>query len=330
LKYLAMRRGITTSYSLAWSIPWLGPTQRSMWRFGAFCPQLIFPFLHGGERDQQGYALGGYWRIVTSALWVTSSVAEWGLLLLAWWWAIPPAKGVQQQQQQHQYSGTAPYFLGGRPNHSSSFYSSDSFTKSNVSLPMSTTREWPFWWPVVYTLSTLTGQLWMVAFDYYGGKDGGSSIPPSSGCTSWGTAGLLCARGMQWPDRRLENFVLAIGLVLLNVCQPITASVFGAIGASFFGWAYAGMWLTHSTTTPTAVMNNNNNKTTKTKSNGGGVSSWHHHYYSYDIDNGNLKEVNGPRKYYCCTGRWTFWNMVATICTVSLWVVPTVYLLAYP
>ncbi len=71
LDYLAMRRG--DSISLAWSLPWIGPTQRSLLRFGAFCPERILksPF--------------EYWRCMTSIV-LPTSLVEW--LLLVWVWTM--------------------------------------------------------------------------------------------------------------------------------------------------------------------------------------------------------------------------------------------------
>jgi hypothetical protein len=46
--------------------------------------------------------------------------------------------------------------------------------------------------------------------------------------------------GVSRPDRRFVLFLTAIVLLLLNVLQP-TSSVFGAIGASFFGWSFYGV-----------------------------------------------------------------------------------------
>eukprot|EP00531_Pseudo-nitzschia_arenysensis_P004342 CAMPEP_0116128274 /NCGR_PEP_ID=MMETSP0329-20121206/7274_1 /TAXON_ID=697910 /ORGANISM="Pseudo-nitzschia arenysensis, Strain B593" /LENGTH=514 /DNA_ID=CAMNT_0003622405 /DNA_START=171 /DNA_END=1712 /DNA_ORIENTATION=- len=71
LGYLAMRRG--DNVSLAWSLPWMGPTQRSLLLFGAFCPERIL---------KSPYE---YWRCLTSIV-LPTSLVEW--LLLVWVWTM--------------------------------------------------------------------------------------------------------------------------------------------------------------------------------------------------------------------------------------------------
>jgi hypothetical protein len=67
--YLSYRRGIEPKYSLSWNLPWLGPSSRTLSRFGAFVPLRVLQ--------------GDYWRSVT-ALTATTSVVEWALI--AWTW----------------------------------------------------------------------------------------------------------------------------------------------------------------------------------------------------------------------------------------------------
>ena len=89
------------------------------------------------------------------------------------------------------------------------------------------------WWPLLFLSSIGVGQLWMAAFaSYY-------SI---SGCAGWGTCAVLCATGTSRPDQRMPLFMTAIALVVLNLLQP-GSNVFGAVGASFFGWSLAGTGL---------------------------------------------------------------------------------------
>jgi hypothetical protein len=87
-------------------------------------------------------------------------------------------------------------------------------------------------WPLFF-MCAATGQLWMAAFHLEG----------ISGVAGWGTCGVLCAVGVSRPDRRFALFMLAIALVMLHLLQP-TSSVYGAIGASFFGWSFYSVGLT--------------------------------------------------------------------------------------
>ena len=88
-------------------------------------------------------------------------------------------------------------------------------------------------WPIIFVLSCLTGQLWMVAFQ----RDG------ISGCASWGTGGCACAFGVKRPNSRFELFLFSIALLLVNLFQTYS-SVYGAIGGIFFGWCCHGIGLT--------------------------------------------------------------------------------------
>jgi len=109
----------------------------------------------------------------------------------------------------------------------------------NIFSPSVSTTSWQIWWPIFFVLSIATGQLWMAAFGSY------YSL---SGCAGWGTCGVLCATGVSRPDHRFPLFLTAIALVVLNLLQS-TSNVFGAIGASFFGWSLYGMGLPPFTTT---------------------------------------------------------------------------------
>ncbi len=103
----------------------------------------------------------------------------------------------------------------------------------NITASIMPTTHWHILWPIFFILSIGTGQLWMAAF---------SSYYSLSGCAGWGTCGVLCATGISRPDHRFPLFVTAIALVVLNLLQS-TSNVFGAIGASFFGWSLSGMGL---------------------------------------------------------------------------------------
>jgi hypothetical protein len=254
LKYLSWRRGVATTYSLAWSWPWLSPSARSLIRFGAYY-------------YNYGAGTGQYWRLVTSMLWVTSSLAEWAVLVVAWTWGL---RRVNNQP-------------------------------TNQACP------WQLQWPVIYLLSTMTGQLWMLL-----ALDRRNNVAAASvACTSWGTAGVLCAKGMQWPEYRFELFVLAIALMLLNLWQPSSA-VWGAIGATFFGWAYASIFAAAAASSAAAKSNTMNTY------NDMGATSWH---YYYDVDDGNFKEAaTKPERL-----GWNWRHVLAVAVTIALWFVPIVY-----
>ena len=185
LAYISMRRGVTTSYPLAWTLPWIGPTQQSLLIFGAFCPK---HFLLTSSPE--------YWRCLTSMV-VPTSLIEWLLLVWVWTRYLPPC--------------------------------------------ISSHHSWKLSWPIVYILSSLTGQLWMVAFQYLlvqgASQNSDSEFPALSGCAGWATAGVLCAMGIQSPIKRFPCFLSSILLVIIHQCQA-TGSVIGCAAAAFFGWAY--------------------------------------------------------------------------------------------
>jgi hypothetical protein len=264
LAYLSLRRGVTSTYSLAWSVPWMGPSARSMLRFGAFSPE------HWLESQE-------YWRSLTAMV-ATSSLSEWGLILLAWRWGLPKAfpstaHGQQYSPQQTVVSSTPNCLL----------------------------------WPVVSALSALTGQLWMLAFTMNTANADGVS-----GCSGWGTAGVLCAMGMLWPEGRFGLFLMAIALVLVNLVQAqsfssSTGSIFGIIGASFFGWSWCGMWLPPTSSSweqqqPHSVFDDDNS------------------YDSKKHDSG----LRGLNQY--SNNQWGFWNVISAFVVVSLWLFPVLYM----
>ena len=309
LKYISLRRNIDPPYGLGWYIiPWMGPSIRSMIRFGAFYPIQI---LTTGRRV--------YWRFITSSIWATSSIVEWFVLLIAWLHVIPQTTTIPSYHQQpQQYSTVTPFMMP-----SSSTY--PTYDNDNNNVRTRPNPILPLRWPVIYILSAMTGQLWMMAFyqyyDNYSNTIDGTVDDESSnigitnniisGCTSWGTAGVLCATGMQYPERRFELFILAIIIILLNLFQP-TSSVYGAIGATFFGWSFSSIWLPSTTT---ASSNNKNSSTP-------GASTWH--YYS-EVDDGDYKEsASKPIRQ-----GWTCWNILALIFTACLWVLPIVYMILY-
>jgi hypothetical protein len=221
LWYLQMRRDVYSQYSLAWSIPWMGPSARVLLRFGAYSPGKIL-----WQRQ--------WYRALTS-LTLTASLSEWIVMVVGWW------------------------------------------QLENITASATSTTKWRIWWPVIFILSVGTGQLWMAAFGSY------YSL---SGCAGWGTCGVLCATGVSRPDHRLPLFLTAIGLVILNVLQS-TSNVFGAIGASFFGWSFSGIGLVDIS------------------------------FSAFVKENDSL------------TRRWHCLNWLALVTTVTLWVIPILYILIW-
>ncbi|OEU21926.1 hypothetical protein FRACYDRAFT_232073 [Fragilariopsis cylindrus CCMP1102] len=288
IAYLAFRRGITMSersYTLTWNFPWIGPTYRSLLRFGAFCPERLLSSTSSSSSE--------YWRCLTS-IFVTTSVMEW--LLLAWVWTkyIPPVS-----------------------------------SRSSLLSP-----SWHLSWPVVYLLSAFTGQLWMVAFEYnnMGSSSSSSSsnvnnydynsnydtaattttttvstIPTLSGCAGWATAGVLCSVGIQRPNRRFPCFISAIVLVILQTCQT-TGNTIGCSTGSFFGWAFSGIW--EITLLPIVSRRRLQQRE---------ILNYDYNYDTLnDTENKTNTNING----------WNFWNGLAAVIAVLLWLLPISYLLS--
>jgi hypothetical protein len=89
----------------------------------------------------------------------------------------------------------------------------------------------PTWqWVGLYFMSTVTGQLWTIAWDPLG----------VSGGAVWGTCGVLCAAGAARPTSRFVLFVTSIALFVVSSIGG-TNSAMGAMGSSAFGWGYYGM-----------------------------------------------------------------------------------------
>ncbi|KAG7366033.1 hypothetical protein IV203_028703 [Nitzschia inconspicua] len=320
LMYLSWRRGVATTYSLAWSWPWGSPSTRSLIRFGAY-------YYHQDNAP--------WWRLVTASLWVTNSVTEWLVLVLAWTWGI----SINNNSRKHNNnSNTYSYNSHQLPNHIG-----QSWIQSTLQQPIqtsphhpssssSTRTPWYLHWSIVYTVSIMTGILWMrmstkmmmmtnttnsMAVYANDGEDTAPIVTVAIGCTSWGTAGVLCATGMQWPQRRFELFLLAMGLLLLKMWpQTSFAVVWAAIGSTFFGWAYASNFATSHPPNNAGVANNDNNDNNRNYNNSmGSPSSWH---YYYDVHDGNFKETaTKPAK----MGK-TWLRVAAAIATISLWFVP--------
>ena len=263
LAYLGMRRGVTASYGFAWTLPWCGPSPRSLLRFGAFCPERLL--------TESSPWVSRYWRSFASMV-VPISLVEWMLLVWVWTRYLP---------------------------------SSVISPKTNFSRQLS--------WPVVYLLSAWTGQLWMVAFhresvllQQRGSKYGsdGASFPAVSGCAGWGTAGVLCAVGIQVPDRRFPCFLSSIGLVLIHQFQA-TGSVVGCAAAAFWGWAYSGLW-------------SRSRATQRIRDHPGDL---HHPDFAYyhDVLFGGEDAADERR-------RWTLWHILAAMIIFLLWFCPAIYL----
>lgn len=277
LAYLAFRRGIDASeqdYGLAWTLPWIAPTQRSLLRFGAFCPDRLLQAFFSSSPPE-------YWRSFTSML-VPISLIEW--LLLAWVWTR--------------------------------YLPSSVFSRASK-------YSWQLSWPVVYLLSAWTGQLWMTAFHYetirsslsneadaYG--DESFSIPDVSGCAGWATAGVLCCVGIQAPNRRFPCFVSSIVLVVLHQCQA-TGSVVGCAAASFFGWAYSGLW---SSSSPQGAAWMSRKRWQEHQREMLHRDFTYYHDVLHDGGNTTTNEHN----------RWTLWHVLAAIVVFLLWFSPIIFL----
>ena len=217
-----------------------------------------------------------YWRVFSSML-IPISVFEWLLLMWVWTRYLPSSLFVQPR---------------------------------NTSLHLS--------WPLIYVLSAWTGQLWMTAFHYetlrmYLGQQQQNgngyddlSLPALSGCAGWATAGVLCAVGIQAPNRRFPCFLSVIGLVLLHQFQS-TGSVIGCAAAAFFGWAYSGIW---SQNFPEEYS-----------------KQWQremlHREYTYQFD------VLQERRNFVneTPHRWTVWHVLAAMIVFLLWFAPIIFLL---
>ena len=155
-----------------------------------------------------------YWRVISSPF-ISTSFTEWIVLLLAWHSLRRGSNSMSSNGGILPTTSTTWSPMGSR---SGSCGGAAAFLV----------------WPLLYLFSVWTGQLWVTAFHPY------NAI---SGCASWGTCGTLCAIGVSKPHRRFFLFMIAISLVMVDLAQPYT-SAYGAIGGSFFGWAFYGVGLT--------------------------------------------------------------------------------------
>lgn len=88
----------------------------------------------------------------------------------------------------------------------------------------------------LFLLSTLTGQLWTIAWDPY-------SV---SGGALWGTCGILCGTRAANARQRFLLLVITTSLTVTALTDTLTNSIMGLMGSSAFGIAYYG--LEHSST----------------------------------------------------------------------------------
>ena len=168
-----------------------------------------------------GRSVETYWRLVTSWC-LPCTLVEWFLVWSAWSWT---SRRLSHKQPLH--NERAGVLL------------------SNAQLA------------VLYILCASTGQLWMLAWDH---------APTNSttvvGCLSWGTGGVLCCLGMLQPHRRLPYFGWAILLVLWVCLSRYLApqqqdsylyysSVWGILGACYFGWAVGASGVLGTRNAPT-------------------------------------------------------------------------------
>ena len=76
--------------------------------------------------------------------------------------------------------------------------------------------------------SAFVGLLWMIAWDL--------RIRPIVGCCLWGTGGVLTSVGIHRPEERWRYFLLCVLAVVLSWWEQPCNSVYGVLGATFFGW----------------------------------------------------------------------------------------------
>lgn len=116
----------------------------------------------------------------------------------------------------------------------------------------------------VHTLSTVAGQLWMLAIWLLGSdglvknmyRDNSQQGTLVTHCAAWGTCGVLCFVGMARPNRRFCCFMICIALVVLSLLQHLTQInslpvVVGCTASSFVGWTLFGSQLIPSPNTTT-------------------------------------------------------------------------------
>ena len=81
--------------------------------------------------------------------------------------------------------------------------------------------------------SAFVGLLWMMAWDL--------RIRPVVGCCLWGTGGVLTSIGIHRPEERWRYFALCILAVVLTWWEQPCNSVYGVLGATFWGWSLGVM-----------------------------------------------------------------------------------------
>lgn len=90
-----------------------------------------------------------------------------------------------------------------------------------------TQLSWYSWFGTWFGAS-LVGLLWMMAWDL--------RIRPVVGCCLWGMGGVLTSVGIHRPEERWRHFLLSILAVVLSWWEQPCNSVYGVLGATFFGW----------------------------------------------------------------------------------------------
>jgi hypothetical protein len=184
-------------------------------------------------------------------------------------------------------------------------------------------------WPLTYVLSTLTGQLWVVAFrdSSYGDNFNYNDmiVEDAVGCVSWGTAGVACAVGVLWPSQRLKLFGLAILIVVLNQLQSSISSpsaVFGVVGASFLGWSLCGSVLFMSSYLLAGTARSGSSSRRKTAQN----KEYYYTEDSYYLDDGSKHK-------YSSTGQPgihdTIGGVLGVLGLVSMWFLPILHMVLY-
>jgi hypothetical protein len=90
---------------------------------------------------------------------------------------------------------------------------------------------WLSWhsWFGTWFGSAVAGLLWMMAWDL--------RIRPIVGCCLWGTGGVLTSVGIHRPEERWRHFFVCALAVAVSWWDQPCNSVYGVVGATFFGWA---------------------------------------------------------------------------------------------
>ena len=186
----------TDNNSHAWSLPWGQPTLTTSRVWGGLTPSGI---LTDSNNDTTLAAAAA--SSTTNAMWL------WPVLHVLSTYGRLVTSAVQVHSVLEWCLVVLGWFVCQRPSR----------------YPISTTTT-----ITVYTLSVVTGQLWMLAVWWIhgsGSNNNNVSYQHSrllvAHCASWGTCGVLCFVGMVRPQRRFGCFMICIGLVVLSLLQAL-------------------------------------------------------------------------------------------------------------